>query len=663
MRQYSITLSHLVRNVHFWGVILAFLACAHFHYSQQFPLLNEAELISYLGLSRYTVARVVFLGPIIYAAIALGFRAGVVTLVTAVATMMPRVIFMSPNPRGALFEVVSITAFGGIINWWFEFRRREAGRREQIMLQLEAKRRELQSYIRSIKENERRLSVLHTVSSTVNKSLELQDVLDTVADNIKESTDIDAVLIYLLDEGTGELRLRVHRGISQKFAAEINVLKIGEGLNGWVAQMGEPCLVRDSTSDSRALREKVKREGIKSQFIVPLKSGDKVIGTLCSATHYVKRFSTEEEELLVLLSIQLSVAIEKASFFQELQSVGRRFQEVLEKAYDAIWIQDLQGRIINANQAAARLLGYELKDLIGRNVSQFLAPEGLKLAREVWQKLPHGKAIKQPYEQRLVRKDGTEAILNLTTSLVTESGKLVGFQHIARDITEETRLQEDLELYATQISKAHEEERNRIARDLHDDTIQTMIAVSRRLDDVASRDSSTLEEVLSSLAHLREDVDGALIRTRRFIQDLRPPTLEYLGLVAALRELATQIQEQWSIEVNFEVKGSERRFTSEEELLIYRIGQESLRNIWKHSKATKAKLTIRFGENKTSITVSDNGKGCELGESSEFLKAGKLGLMGMKERAHLLGGTLEMRSKPGKGTTIILELPHKSLVM
>ncbi|UCD53988.1 MAG: PAS domain S-box protein, partial [Dehalococcoidia bacterium] len=479
---------------------------------------------------------------------------------------------------------------------------------------------------------------------------------------IKEAIDIDVILLFLLDKGTGQLELKVHRGVSEGFASKLTKLKIGEGLNGRVAQTGEACLVRDSTSDSRASQEMVE-EGIKSQFIVPLRSSDKVIGTLCAATHDVKQFTTEEEELVVLVSIQLSVAIEKAYFFQELQRVGRRFQEIFEKAYDAIWIQDFQGRITNANQAAARLFGYELKDLIGKHVSKFLTPAGLALAREVEQKLPHGKAIKQPYEQRLIRRDKTEAILNLTTSLVTENRKLVGFQHIARDITEETKLQEDLQLYATQISQAHEEERKRIARELHDDTIQTMIAVSHRLDDVASRNSATLKEVLKSLGQLREDIDKALIRTRRFIQDLRPPTLEYLGLLAALRELATQVQEQSDIEVNLKVKGTERRFTSEEELLIYRIAQEALWNVWKHSKATKAELIIEFNQEETAVVITDNGKGCEVGESSEFLKAGKLGLMGMKERAHLLGGTLEVRSKADKGTTIILNVPKKVLAV
>jgi signal transduction histidine kinase len=190
-----------------------------------------------------------------------------------------------------------------------------------------------------------------------------------------------------------------------------------------------------------------------------------------------------------------------------------------------------------------------------------------------------------------------------------------------------------------------------------------MVAVSRRLDGLAFGDSTALKEMPRSLARLRRDIDEALIRTRRFIQDLRPPTLEYLGLIPALRELATQVQEQSGIEVNLRVEGLEHRFTSEEELLIYRIAQETLRNIWKHSEATKAEFIIEFDEEKTVVAIGDNGRGFEVGESSEFLEAGKLGLMGMKERAHLLGGTLDIGSNPRNGTTVIFGIPNKSLAM
>jgi len=376
----------------------------------------------------------------------------------------------------------------------------------------------------------------------------------------------------------------------------------------------------------------------------------------------VKQFTSEERELLTLIGIELGVAAEKAHFYQEAQRVGRRFREIFEKAHDAIWIQDFQGKIIAANQASSRLTGYELEELIGKHVSQFLTPQGLELAREVQRILLAGDEVKQPYEQRIIRRDGKEAILLLTTSLLGDEQMPLAFQHIARDITEERRLQENLRLYANQISKAHEEERKRIARELHDDTIQAMAAVCRRLDSLTSKEAIP-KKLLKPLEKLQRDIDESLIRTRRLTQDLRPPTLEYLGLLPALRELVTQLQEQSSIKINLRTKWSDRHFTSEKELLIYRIVQEALRNIWKHSEATKAEVIIELGEDRATVTISDNGKGFDADESLGFLKTGKLGLAGMKERAYLLGGTLSIHSEPNSGTHVILDIPSKNLVV
>ena len=401
----------------------------------------------------------------------------------------------------------------------------------------------------------------------------------------------------------------------------------------------------------------MKQEGLSSQFIVPLKSGDKVVGTLCIGVRRLKQFTPEEKELLRLIGIELGIAIQKAYLYQESQMAMGRFQELFEKAHDAIWIQDLKGTIIAANQASAKLTGYELQALIGRDVAQFLDSRGLALARKIREKLLLGEAIEQPYEQKITTKDGTEAILMMTTSLLGEREMPRAFQHIARDITKERQLREDLRLYISQITRAHEEERNRIARELHDDTIQELVAISRRLDAIASRRSVTPEDVLKSMEQLQRNIDGILQGIRRFTQDLRPPTLEYLGLLPALRELVSQVREEFGLDAELKVNGTRQHFTKEEEILIYRIVQEALRNIWKHAEATKVDVTIEFIDGKTSVTVSDNGKGFEQKEGLELAKTGKLGLIGMYERARLLGGTLETKSELGKGTQVIAELP------
>ena len=649
----------LFRNLHFWSIVVIFAVCFILHYPEQMPFLEGIGLTSFLGLRRHAIERIFFLAPITYATLIFGLTGGVISLMAAFATMLPRALLISPYPRDALFETGIATAIGALVNWWLESRRREIERREQALLKLEAARRELQSHVQVIKENEERISALNSISTAANRYLVLAEVLDVAADKIKEVMDIDAVFIFFLDEEAGLLELRAYRGASEEFASEVNGLRIGEGFNGWVAQTGKPCDVTDVTQDPRLSREGVRREGIKSAFIVPLKSKDRVIGTLCVATRTPKQFTSAERELLTLIGIELGVASEKAFFYQETQRIGRRYQEIFEKAHDAIWIQDQSGEIIAANQASSRLTGYEPEELIGGDVSQFFTPQGLKLAKGVEEHLLSGAEMKQPYEQRIVRRDGTEAIFMLTTSLLGNE-KTPTFLHIARDITDERRLQENLRLYTNQISRAHEEERKRIARELHDDTIQTMVAISRRLDNFISKSLSESQEPLKPLRELQKDIDESLIRIRRFVQNLRPPTLEYLGLLPALRELATQTQAQSNIEVNLKVEGLEQHFASEEELLIYRIVQEAMRNVWKHSEATKAEINIMFDAEKTTVAINDNGKGFDVKGNSELLEAGKLGLMGMKERANLLGGNLSIISKPNEGTRVILSIPKKA---
>lgn len=646
----------LLRNPHFWIILVIFLICIVLHYPQQAPFLKELGLSSLFGLSRHAIERILFLFPIIYAGFAFGVRGGAVTLVAALAAMLPRVIFISPHPMDALFEVCAVIAAGALANWWLEARRREIGRREQALLKLEALRHELESHMKLIQESEEGLSVLHTISTAVNRSLDLEEVANAAADKVMEVMDIDGVLLFVLEEGAEELELKGYRGVSEEFARGAGRLKLREGFNRWLAQTGEPLFVEDSPLASALSQEGVIVKGIESIFIVPLKSRDKAVGALCTIMRRPKQLTSEEKELLALIATELGIAIEKAYLYRESRLAMRRFRELFENAHDAMWVHDAEGNIVDANRACEKLTGYAPEELIGMNVTRFLNEKSLSLAREVRRRLLSGEGIEQPYEQRMIRKDGAESIIMLATSVLGDKEIPQAFQNIARDITEERRLQENLRLYTSQISKAHEEERNRIARELHDDTIQTMVAVSRDLDSLISKDSGIPRERLKHLEELQKAIDESLIRTRRFIQDLRPPTLEYLGLFPALRELVAQMQEQPSIEVNLKTKGSERHFTPEEKLLIYRIIQEALRNIWKHSEATKAEVVIKLGEERNTVTINDNGKGFNAEESLGFLETGKLGLAGMKERAHLLGGTLTIHSKLDSGTTIILDI-------
>jgi signal transduction histidine kinase len=128
--------------------------------------------------------------------------------------------------------------------------------------------------------------------------------------------------------------------------------------------------------------------------------------------------------------------------------------------------------------------------------------------------------------------------------------------------------------------------------------------------------------------------------------------------VPALEWLASDIQKRSGIDMKIKAYGVSRRFSPEVELVLFRIAQEALRNVWKHSQTTGAEVTVEFGERKIRITVKDDGKGFDFPDATgDLVKQGRLGLAGMQERIQLVGGSLRIESKPGKGTTVVIEAP------
>jgi len=222
---------------------------------------------------------------------------------------------------------------------------------------------------------------------------------------------------------------------------------------------------------------------------------------------------------------------------------------------------------------------------------------------------------------------------------------------------EQKHLRENLRYYLREVTKAQEEERKRISRELHDETIQSLVVLSRRLDVLSSNSKGMTEEARLRMEELREQVNDTIQSVRRLSQDLRPAALDRLGLLPALEWLTTDAAKYSGISTSVKVIGTERRLSEEVELVLFRITQEALRNVWRHSQATKAEITVRFDESRTCITIADNGKGFKLSKSmGELARDGKLGLAGMQERAQLLNGTVTVESEPGKGTRVIVDV-------
>jgi len=338
------------------------------------------------------------------------------------------------------------------------------------------------------------------------------------------------------------------------------------------------------------------------------------------------------------------------------------YEDLVTNASDAIWIQDMAGNITLANKASEKLTGYPASKLVGKKVNKFLAPEALSLAREVKAKLLSGEVMDQRYEQRIVRKDGSEAIIQLATRLIVTDGKPQAFQHMARDITEEKQLRDYLQFYLRECLKAQEEERKRLACELHDDTLQMILLLSRRLDNLVSKVSHYLpQELKDELENLYDLSQQTYHGLKRYAQALRPRILDDLGLVPALKWLAQELSNLAEIEVQAKANDIPS-LPPETQLVLFRIAQEALRNIHRHSGASEASITLEYreDEDKIRMTIADNGRGFEPPKRvSDFASQGKLGLTGMVERIQLVGGGLEVISQPGKGTRIVVRTPTK----
>jgi PAS domain S-box-containing protein len=342
---------------------------------------------------------------------------------------------------------------------------------------------------------------------------------------------------------------------------------------------------------------------------------------------------------------------------RDLMVSEERYRKLFENALDGIWVHDLEGNFTSFNKASEKIIGYTTEEIKKMNAREFLSQESLDLAHDVRRKLLRNEPVEQPYEQKVFRKDGTQAIIQLSTSLVTDKGKPVGFQNIARDITEQKRMNENLREYVQHATRAQEEERKRISHELHDDTIQALIALSRQLD-ALSTGKQIPDEVREKLEALWNQTDGIVKGVRRLSQDLRPAAIDRLGLLPAIRWLAEESEKFSGIKTRVNVIGKEHKLPEEGAIAMFRIIQEALRNVWKHSGATRAGIIVEFHNRKIRITICDNGKGFNLPEQvGDLARLGKLGLAGMQERVQLLGGSISLQSEPGKGTTITAEAP------
>lgn len=339
--------------------------------------------------------------------------------------------------------------------------------------------------------------------------------------------------------------------------------------------------------------------------------------------------------------------------------LANRTSSVLESIFqnvtDAILVIDDQGYVMGANPATEKLTGYSASELIGK-VHFCSVCRGM--ATETEEASCHDCFVHQPsvssFEMRLKTKEGREFPVAASSSRLGEDG-LNAIVVVLRDMSEQHRVERERfqRMMTSYVIQAQEEERKRVSRDLHDGIGQALysILVGLKVLNQVQLD----EAVQNHLEDVHQMTARALEEVKNMAVELRPSALDDLGLIPAIRSYIKRFEQTFGIVTQFDASGNKRRVSSVVETALYRICQEAMTNAAKYADTDKMRVRLQDSGDKIELKIEDFGQGF----NTEKIRAQGtgLGLYGMKERANLLGGSTEIRSIPGEGTTIHVVVP------
>lgn len=526
----------------------------------------------------------------------------------------------------------------------------------------------------------RETEILRDANEALTQNLSLERVLETLLDFLSKLVPYDSANV-MLRNGDSTIVIRALRRYERYQDVETTrAITFDENANSLLQRL---CLTKQTVivPDTHLEPEWEWMSGaehVRNWMGVPLVAAGKVIGLYSVDKITPNFFQPEHARLAETLAARAVSAIQNAQLFEQsqryvaeleeriaerkqaevaLRESEERYRELFENAKDAMYVHDLDGTYIRINRAAEELSGYSREEIVGHNFTEFIAKEHIKLVRQSFcARL--AKVGETSYEVDVIAKDGRRVPVEVSSRAIYENGRLVGVQGIAHDITERKLAQDALQMFSRQLIEAQEDERRRISRELHDQIGQILTAVKMNLYTV--QQFCKLSEAGSYVKDNIDAVDEALRLVRDLSVDLRPPVLDDLGLVTALRWYVDRYLNRTglNVEVIIDLPDPNERFLRERETACFRIAQEALSNIARHAQASQIQVQLAKDGNVLLLTVKDDGVGFDLESLRKRApRAATLGLVSMQERAHAAGGAIEIDSVRSRGTEVRFTLP------
>ncbi len=341
---------------------------------------------------------------------------------------------------------------------------------------------------------------------------------------------------------------------------------------------------------------------------------------------------------------------------ESLRKSENRFRELTDALPEIVFEMDREGNITFANKIAFKVFGYTQSDINkGLNAFQLLAPESRDPGMENIRKIFDGKEV-GANEYLAQKKDGTTFPAIIHSKAIVDGEEINGLRGVVLDITEQKQAERAsrFKKFAEMLLRVQEEERKRIARELHDEIGQDLTAIKLTIG-MIKKDYPHLEGPLrKELQEVGKLVDMAMTNVRRISSRMRPEALDELGLIPCLRHEVESISERSGIKIELELKNFKRRATPQKETIIYRVIQEALTNIIKHSQASQAGVRLSREKKAINLKIWDNGRGFN---TENLSNSRGLGILGMGERLVPVDGKLKLESSPGEGTTLEIRIP------
>ena len=458
-----------------------------------------------------------------------------------------------------------------------------------------------------------------------------------------------------------------------------------QALAGGVLRSGEPVLIPSLPPEQikaltlPAFQEFIDEVGIESMLVVPLMGRGGVVGTIHLLRHRGRRsFNVDDQSFLTDIAYRVALAIENCRLFeslhaeiterlsakQALEMSEARFRSIFESVTVGIKVLDLEGKILQTNYAFRSMVGYTEEELIGNPFYKFLHPEDVRQATRLFQDAKANGTSYFRFEHRTIHRDQSIVWVKTVFTVIkrgNETDKPAFVVGIVENITEQKRLELEMAELNSRLQNSMELERLRLAQELHDNPMQSLYSAIYRIEELRGTADPNLKDALGDV---KQHIQNVLQDLRATAKELRPPTIFNFGLENAIRSHANDILEKHpNLNIYLSLAHDRQILPEKVRLALFRIFQQSIANVIRHSKATEVHVRFSFDAEEAHLEITDNGRGFDVPSNwIDFVRQGHYGLAGAAERANTLGGVFKVQSKPGNSTTIQVTIPWKDSI-